>query len=332
MLIHRKRDDLADVRLAGEQHHDPVDPRRRAAVRRRAVLERVQHAAEPGLHLLAPVSGERERLVHDIRAVVADRAARELDAVADDVVLIGLDRQRIGALQRLEPALRHRERVVAELDLLGVLVQLVHREVGHPAEAERVGLDEPELLAEANPDPARELLGNRLLVADEEHRVALAGSGGRHEPTEPVPVEELRERPLRAAVAEDHVPEPRRPLVACPLPELVEEAPRLRRGARRRHRADDGPRLHRRRECREARAAEDVGHVGDQDWIAQIGLVASVLRHRLIERDPRERRRRHHGAAGELLEDAVEDRLDRREDVFLRDEGHLEVELIELAR
>ncbi len=52
--------------------------------------------------------------------------------------------------------------------------------------------------------------------------------------------------------------------------------------------------------------------------------------HRLVERDPRKRRRRHRGAAGELLEDAVKNRLDRGEDVLLRDEGHLEVELVEL--
>ena len=58
-----------------------------------------------------------ERLVHDVGPVVADRAARQLDAVADDVVLVGLDRQRILRLQRVEPALRHRERVVAEVDL-----------------------------------------------------------------------------------------------------------------------------------------------------------------------------------------------------------------------
>src|SRR5581483_2678010 len=35
---------------------------------------------------------------------------------------------------------------------------------------------------------------------------------------------------------------------------------------------------------------------------------------------------------GKLLEDAVKDGRERREDVLLRDERHLEVELIELAR
>ena len=44
--------------LAGQQHDDAVDAGRRAAVRRRAVPERVQHAAEALLHLLAAVAGD----------------------------------------------------------------------------------------------------------------------------------------------------------------------------------------------------------------------------------------------------------------------------------
>ena len=36
LLVHREEHDLADVGLVGEQHDDPVDARRRAAVRRRA--------------------------------------------------------------------------------------------------------------------------------------------------------------------------------------------------------------------------------------------------------------------------------------------------------
>src|SRR5262249_10288246 len=174
-----------------------------------------------------------------------------------------------------------------------------------------------ELLTQANPNAAGELLGDRLLVADEEHRVAVARGGGRHEPAEPVAVEELRERALGAALAEDDVAEAPRALVARPLPELVQAASRPRGGPRRRGRPDDGPRRHRRRERLKARGAKHVGHVGDQDWITEVGLVAAVLRHRLVERDAWERCWCHRGAPRELLEDAVQDRLDRREDVLL---------------
>ena len=43
--------------------------------------------------------------------------------------------ERVLRLQRLEPALGHRERVVAEVDLLRLVVVLEHREVDDPAEA-----------------------------------------------------------------------------------------------------------------------------------------------------------------------------------------------------
>src|SRR5215212_2910246 len=45
-LIHGEHGDLAQVLGPAEQHHDPVDPGRHAAMRRGAVLERPVHAPE----------------------------------------------------------------------------------------------------------------------------------------------------------------------------------------------------------------------------------------------------------------------------------------------
>ena len=59
LLVHREQGDLADIGLIGQQHHDAVDAGRRAAVRRRAELERVQHAAEPGLDLCRRIAGHQ---------------------------------------------------------------------------------------------------------------------------------------------------------------------------------------------------------------------------------------------------------------------------------
>jgi hypothetical protein len=64
------------------------------------------------------------------------RAGRQLDAVADDIVLKTQDVERILALQRLEPALGHGERVVAEVEHAGLRVALVHREIDDPGELE----------------------------------------------------------------------------------------------------------------------------------------------------------------------------------------------------
>ena len=47
-------------------------------------------------------------------AVVPDGAGGQLDAVAHDVVLVGVDRERIFRLQGFQAALRHREGVVGE--------------------------------------------------------------------------------------------------------------------------------------------------------------------------------------------------------------------------
>jgi len=92
LLVHRKDDDLADVRGVGQEHDDAVDAWRQPAMRRRAVAKGVQHAAEAALDIGGRIAGDREGLVHDVGAVVADRARGEFHAVADDVVLVGEDR------------------------------------------------------------------------------------------------------------------------------------------------------------------------------------------------------------------------------------------------
>ena len=102
------------------------------------------------------IAGDLEGLAHDVGPVVADGAGRQLDAVADDIVLEGRGcRAGPWSSSAVEPALRHRERVVREVDLLLLLVPLVHREIDDPAELEPVLVDEVELLA----DPVARLAG-----------------------------------------------------------------------------------------------------------------------------------------------------------------------------
>ena len=74
-----------------------------------------------------------------------------------------------------------------------------------------------------------------------------------------------------------------------------------------------------------------LGHVLHLDGVAQVRLVGAVFPHRLGVRDAREFRR-HRLALAELLEHAAHDRLDGVEHVFLGDEAHLQIELIELSR
>lgn len=110
---------------------------------------------------------------HGFRRLVTDRARGDFEAVADGVVLVGLDRQRILVLQRLEAALRHRERVVSEVDLLFFLAPFEEREVDDPAKLEAVAIDEVQLVAGAGTRFAGKLVELGGIASDEEAGVAI---------------------------------------------------------------------------------------------------------------------------------------------------------------
>jgi len=81
--------------------------------------------------------------------MIANRARRQLIAVADDIVLKSLDRQRVLRVERFKPALRHRERIMAEFDFARLFIFLIHREIDDPAEETvDVLFDQPELFAQ----------------------------------------------------------------------------------------------------------------------------------------------------------------------------------------
>ena len=104
------------------------------------------------------------------------------------------------------------------------------------------------------------------------------------------------------------------------------------RRARRRDRAHDAARLDDVLERVEGHvvAGEFRRHVGDDERIAQIRLVGAIFQHGFGIGDQREFLR-DRLALAEFLENAAQHRFDGREDVFLRDETHLDIELIELA-
>ena len=139
ILVHRERDDLADAVLAGQQHDHAVDARGDTGMGGCAVAEGVVHGREFLLHVALAEANELEGLDHDLRIVVPDRAGGQLDAVADEVILLRGDGQRVnfapdGLIQRGSAAARHGERIVAELQLTGFVADLIHREVDDPAE------------------------------------------------------------------------------------------------------------------------------------------------------------------------------------------------------
>src|SRR6185503_4678156 len=165
------------------------------------------------LELLFRVAGDLERLVHDVGTMVADGTRRQLHAVADDVVLERLDRERVLAGERFEPALRHREWVVAEVDLPCVGIELVHWEIDDPAEFEHAGFVEVQLAADADARLAGEFRGLILRVADEEDGVAVLEAHRALELRGTRLVEELRDRALPRAAFEHDVAQAPLPLL-----------------------------------------------------------------------------------------------------------------------
>ena len=80
----------------------------------------------------------------------------------------------------------------------------------------------------------------------------------------------------------------------------------------------------------EAGIPECLTYVLHDDWIAQVGLVATVFAQGLGIGDER-KLGCHRLAVGEFLEHAADDRLDRIKDILLSDKAHLQIELVELT-
>ena len=74
LLVHREQGNVANVFRIGKEHDHAIDPRSDSAMGRCAVAERIQHPAEFGLDHLWPIARHLERLEHDVRAMVSDRA------------------------------------------------------------------------------------------------------------------------------------------------------------------------------------------------------------------------------------------------------------------
>src|SRR5690606_11461139 len=138
-----------------------------------AILEGAIEAAEALLHGLPVQPDDLESPHHGFRQMVADAAGGNLIAIADQIVLEGLDRERVFVVQRVDAALRHRERVVAEVDALFVLVPLIERKIDDPAKLKAIAVDEVQFLT--CPGARRTGEGREFLrvSCDEECRVTI---------------------------------------------------------------------------------------------------------------------------------------------------------------
>ena len=298
-------------------------------MRGRAVAEGVVHRGELGLHVVLAEPHQLKRLDHDLGIVVAHRAGAELHAVADEVVLVGGDGQRVelaalGGQHRLHAALGHREWVVAELQLAALLADLVHREIDDPAELVALLVHVTLAGGAEGLDGDAHGLGRELARAHDDQRIGLEPQllgqlgldGG----------DELADAAGELAVLIDLEPIALRAALHLAVAEQLVDLLARQLAVR------DGHGLDRLTAQRlKFVLGEQLRHVGRSQVDAQIGLVAAVDRQRVVVRDAAERRLGCNIIGAELREDGGQHVLADGEHILLRRERHLHIQLIELA-
>ena len=334
----REGDHVAQRLGAGHQHHEAVEADGDAAVRRRAVLQRVEQEAELGARFLGVDLERAEHLALHVLAVDPHRAAAELEAVQDDVVGLGDAAPGVGLEPVLVAVLRARERMVHRAPALLALVVLEHREVDHP-ERLPLALHQAARLAELavadlDAQGAEGVVDDRSLVGAEEDHVAVLRAGAREDFGERRVVQVLDDRRLQAFAPLGDVVDldPGQALGAVDLDELgvaVDLAPAHLAAARHAQRHDAAALgLRRRREDLEVDVGHDVGELGQLELDAQVGLVGAVAAHRLLVGHHRKRRQLD---ADRVLDGAPDHRFEHRPDLFLVEERGLDVDLGELG-
>jgi hypothetical protein len=147
-LVLGEGDRVAEVRLAGEHHHHPVDPEGDPAVRRGSHRERVEQEPELRALLLRRQVEQAEHALLHVGLVDPEGAAAELVAVPDQVVRVRNGMRGV-LVEAVDPVgCRPREGVVLRPPTPLVLVPLEHREVGDPEPRPLLLVDQAELLAQ----------------------------------------------------------------------------------------------------------------------------------------------------------------------------------------
>ena len=109
--------------------------------------------------------------------VVSDCAGGKLDSVADNVVLICQNIQRILCFQRFQTALWHGKGIVGKSKLFCFRVEFIHGEIIHIAETESVLLCQPQLISQFISDFSRIEICPFFLICNKENRISCLQSG-----------------------------------------------------------------------------------------------------------------------------------------------------------
>lgn len=107
VLVHREGDDLADVGLVEQEHDHTVNAGGNACVGRCAELEGVIEGGKLRFNDVSAHADDLKCLEHQLGVMVTDGTRGKLNAVADDVVLVGENVEGILREKCLHTALRH---------------------------------------------------------------------------------------------------------------------------------------------------------------------------------------------------------------------------------
>ena len=295
-------------------------------MRRCSELECLIERSELRLQRLLIIARQRERLDHNAEIMVADSSGGQLDAVADNVVLVGKDLQRVLGLQRLKPSLRHGEGIVGKAELLRLRVKLIHRKVIDIAEAERIFFRQTKLFAQFIPYLSGIVARLILLVGDEENRVSRLKS---RQPTQlrlQLLRDELIDWPLVGEILRDLQIAEAAHSEACGEREqlLMEALAHLRMYL---DRADTSS-----HERPEGTFLEEIGEIHDTERVAEIRLIAAKLQHCLSVADHGIRSLCHLRALRcKFCECGGKNLLANPEHILLCRKAHLEIELVKFS-
>ena len=298
-------------------------------MRWRAVLKRAVERWEFGFDDLFAVTGDFEGFNHQLGTMVTNRTGGKLGAVANDVVLIRQNVERIFVEQVVHAALRDGERVVGKFNF-AVIVEFVHGEVDDPAEAEDVFFEQVELRSEFGADVAADVPGTFKRVGNKEHGITVFNAAELFERGDFVVGKEFSDRAFDftidpADVAEtfgtdrlrerNHAVKEFAGSVGAPFDGDGFDHPALFDHA--------GERF-------ESAGAENFGCILHDERVAQIGFIGAVFIHRFEIRNAFVRRGIDFQIA-EFIEDGGENAFVHFKNIVLCGEGHFHIELIKLA-
>ncbi|CAM2152284.1 conserved hypothetical protein [Paraburkholderia tropica] len=201
----RERDHVADRVGAGHHRDDAVQTERDTAVRRRAVLQRVQQEAELRTRFFRTDLQRAEHLALHVFLIDTDRTAADFPAIQHHVVSLreAAARVRFQIFQVL--VLRARERVMRGHVAVFFLVVLEHREVDHPQRLpalldQTVGLAEFRM-ADLQTQRAQAVVHDLRAVCCEEDDVAVLCAGALQDGGDRRVVQVLDDRALQTVTA-----------------------------------------------------------------------------------------------------------------------------------